>query len=79
MAPVWTASAKEGHAIRPDAGKDVGIDGLGVHVADATGVLCDEGAVVGAGEGDVPGVQAERDRVGVGDLQETLNPLRVST
>ena len=60
----------ERHALGADLGQDDGVDRLEVDVADAVGVLGDDGPVVAAGVGDVPGVEAQRDGGGVGEFEE---------
>ena len=51
------------------------VDLLEVHVADPLRVVLDELEVVAVAVGDVPGVQAQGDQVGVGLGQEALDPL----
>src|SRR6266508_371988 len=63
----------ERQALRPDLLQDRRVGLLHVEVADAVGVLADQLDVVAGVVGDMGGVEAQRDRLRVGVLEEALD------
>ena len=63
----------EAQLLVPDAPADRRVDLLEVDVADPSPVVADDGQVVGAAVRDVPRVEAQVDRLGVGAVEEALD------
>ena len=72
MAPMRTASGKE-RSLSSTLRDDLRVDLLQVQVADSVGILFDQFEAVTAVVGNVSGVEAEVDPLGIGGLQESFD------